>query len=198
VPAEAGKEKPAMFRLFVGIALPEPVRQTLALITVGLAGARWIEGDALHLTLRFIGEVDGGTAADIDSALSRVTAPGFEMTLSGVDCFAQGNKVHTLWIGVEKEPLLLHLREKVESAIVRSGLAPERRKFKAHITLARFRNGAPERIGSYIQRHSRFTCGPFPVSAFTLYRSHLGNSGPHYEALAEYPLQWGAARSPPA
>jgi 2'-5' RNA ligase len=84
----------------------------------------------------------------------------------------------------------------VEAAVVRAGFEPERRKFKAHITLARFKNSTSSRIGSFIERHDRFRSGPFRIDHFTLFRSHLGNQGAHYEALAEYPLQLGHGNDP--
>ncbi len=177
-----------MFRLFVGVPLPAGVRADLAGLCSGLPGAKWVAAENLHLTLRFIGEVGGGEAEDIHQALSRIRAGRFELTIAGVGCFETGRKVHTLWVGVEKQESLFRLNERVESAIVRCGYEPERRKFKAHITLARFRNGTPARIGSFIERHNGFSTGPVPIDRFTLYRSHLGREGAHYEALADYPL----------
>jgi 2'-5' RNA ligase len=138
--------------------------------------------------LRFIGEVGKADADDIHHALDRIASPPFELVIAGVGCFQKGRKVHTLWAGIDKEPLLFRLQDKVESAIVRAGFEPERRKFKAHTTLARFRNGAPDRVGAFIENHNRFSAGPFHVDDFVLYRSYLGNTGSHYEALAEYPL----------
>lgn len=178
-----------MFRLFVGIGFPDEVRRRLAQMCSGLPGAKWIDPDSMHLTLRFIGEVGGGQAEDIDAALQGVSAPAFELTISGIDCFESGGKVHTLWAGFEKQPLLAHLRDKVESAVVRAGLEPERRKFKAHVTLARFRNGDAARIGSFIASNNTLAVGPFAVEQFTLFRSHLGSERAHYEPLADYPLQ---------
>jgi len=177
-----------MFRLFVAIALPEDVRTRLDLICAGVPGARWIEPESMHLTLRFIGEVPGDLAEDIDAALLQVSAPAFDLVLSGVDSFQSGGKVHTLWTGAAKQPLLVHLRDKVESALVRAGCEPERRKFKPHVTLARFRNPDSGRIAAFIQRHNPLSIGPFEVAAFTLFRSHLGGQQPHYEALVDYPL----------
>lgn len=177
-----------MLRLFVAVSFPEDIRRHLAGLRSGLPGAKWIDPDSMHLTLRFIGEVGGDRAEDIDTSLRGVVAPAFELSIAGVDCFESGGKVHTLWAGVEKHPLLLHLRDKVESAVVRAGCEPERRKFKAHVTLARFRGGIPPRIGPFLQSYSRLALGPFPVDSFTLYRSHLGSEKAHYEALAEYPL----------
>jgi 2'-5' RNA ligase len=186
-----------VYRLFVAITLAEPVRAALAVMCAGVAGAKWVAAENIHLTLRFIGEVDGGIAEDVHVALSQIQAPAFALTIAGIDCFAQGGKVHTLWAGIDKEPLLVHLRDKVESAIVRAGIEPERRKFKPHITLARLRNGTDERIGAYLQRHSRFRCGPFDVEQFALYRSHLSTAGAHYEVLAEYRLDKGRRPVPP-
>ena len=178
-----------MFRLFVGIPFPEDIRAALAGLSAGLPGAKWVAPENAHLTLRFIGEVGRDDADDIHHALDRIASPPFELVIAGVGCFQKGRKVHTLWAGIDKEPLLFRLQEKIESTVVRAGFEPERRKFKAHATLARFRNGAPDRIGAFIEHHGRFTAGPFPVDHFTLFRSHLGNAGPHYEVLAQYPLE---------
>src|SRR5512134_1260994 len=182
-----------MFRLFVGIAFPDDVRQRLGGLCSGLPGAKWIDPENMHLTVRFIGEVGGAQAEDIDVALRRVVAPGFGLLISGVDCFESGGKVHTLWAGIEKQPLLLHLYGKVESALVRAGCEPERRKFKPHITLARLRGGGAKRIALFIQAHNQFAIGPFSVDHFTLFRSHLGSEKAHYEPLADYGLGISAA-----
>jgi 2'-5' RNA ligase len=181
-----------MFRLFVGIAFPDDVRFRLATLCSGLPGAKWIDPENMHLTVRFIGEVGGAQAEDIDSALRRISAPPFDLVISGIDCFETGGKVHTLWAGFEKQPLLLHLYGKVESALVRAGCEPERRKFKPHVTLARFRGSGGGRIGSFVQAYNRFAIGPFQVDRFTLFRSHLGSEKAHYEELAEYSLETSA------
>ena len=184
-----------MFRLFVGISLPADVRLRLAAMCSGLPGAKWIDPENMHLTLRFIGEVGGGQAEDIDAALRRVSAPAFDLGISGIDCFETSGKVHTLWVGIDKQPLLLRLRDKVDSALVRAGCEPERRKFKPHVTIARIRPGAQARIGSFIQAHNRIALGPSPVEHFTLFRSHLGGEKAHYEELAEYALETNARPS---
>ncbi|TVR99612.1 MAG: RNA 2',3'-cyclic phosphodiesterase [Rhodospirillales bacterium] len=186
-----------MFRLFVALPLPDDVRAHLASLCSGLPGARWVAPEAMHVTLRFIGEVGGAEAEDVHEVLGRIQAPAFRLTLSGLGCFESGRKVHTLWVGVEREPHLLHLQEKIESAVVRTGLEPERRKFKAHVTLARFRNGDSPRIGSFIERNNRLALSPFVADRFTLYRSFLGRQGPHYEALADYPLETTPAAAEP-
>jgi 2'-5' RNA ligase len=177
-----------MYRLFVALPLPDPVRRHLALMSAGLPGARWVSVDNLHLTLRFIGEVDGGDAEDIHHALARIRAEPFDLSLDGIGCFESGGKVHTLWAGVAKQEHLHRLHEKIDVALIRSGLPADKRKFKPHVTLARFRNGDPARIGTFIARNNPFHVGPFRVEHFALFRSHLGGEGAHYEVLADYPL----------
>lgn len=184
-----------MFRLFVGIPLPESVRDRLAGLCSGLPGARWVAPESMHVTLRFIGEVSGGDAEDVHEALSRIQSSAFELTVAGIGCFDSRRKVRSLWAGVEKEERLIRLHEKVESAIVRAGLEPDGRKFKAHVTLARFKSGGGPRIGSFIESNNPFVLPAFAVDHFTLFRSFLGREGPHYEALADYPLsreKWAA------
>src|SRR5215468_1617102 len=122
-------------RLFVGLALPEDVRWQLSLLCSGLPNVRWAPADNFHVTLRFIGEVDGGVMQDIDASLVGIRAPGFEMSLAGVGFFGNGSNIRVVWAGVDKSPPLQHLRDKVESAVVRAGLPPERQKFNPHITL---------------------------------------------------------------
>jgi 2'-5' RNA ligase len=177
-------------RLFVGIALPETVRAHLAMLQSGIAGARWIGPENLHVTLRFIGEVDGGQAHDIDAALDAVRGPAFALAFAGLGCFDRRRRVHTIWAGVAKSEPLMRLQAKIESALVRTGLEAERRKFLPHAALARMKNGLTpsHKIGAYIEANNLFAAGPFTVDRFTLFRSHLGGAGAHYEILAEYEL----------
>ena len=175
-------------RLFVGLPLPETIRDRLAMLGGGVPGARWVAPEAMHITLRFIGEVDPGQAEDIDAALADIDAPGFSLMLSGVGHFGSGRKIHSLWAGVEAADALRHLQAKAESAVVRAGFPPEGRKFMPHVTLARLKGAAPPRVGAFIQANNAFLAGPVEVVSFTLFRSHLGHEGARYEALESYPL----------
>lgn len=176
-------------RLFVGLAIPQDIRSRLAALTGGIPGARWVAAESIHLSLRFIGEVPGGAERDIDAALAAVGGAAFALRLSGLGCFERRGRVHALWAGIEKQAALMALQDRVESAVVREGFDPERRKFKPHVTLARMKNGRGPEVGRYLENHGDFRAGPFHVDHFTLFRSHLGRGGAHYEALAEYPLK---------
>jgi 2'-5' RNA ligase len=177
-----------MLRLFVGLALPDGIIARLRILCSGMPGARWVEPANMHLTLRFIGEVEEQTAEDIDAALSSIEAPAFDLELSSVGVFGEGYKARALWAGVVPSPSLSHLQAKVESAVVRSGQPPEGRKFTPHITLARFHRPEPARIQPFIEGNNLFSAGPFRVEAFTLFESRLGNGGPVYTSLVDYPL----------
>ena len=182
-----------MIRLFVAVELPEQVRDRLARISYNLAGARWLDGDAVHLTLRFIGEVDHDVAADIDDALLRVAAPAFQLCLAGVGHFGSRGRAAVLWIGVGASSALAQLQAKIESALVRTGLAPEGRKFHPHVTLARLRATPADRLAPILADLGALRLGPFTVEHFTLFSSMLSKDGAVYTPEARYPLAVGPA-----
>ncbi|MBC8445112.1 MAG: RNA 2',3'-cyclic phosphodiesterase, partial [Rhodospirillaceae bacterium] len=122
-----------MIRLFVGIPLPVDVRQHLHLLAAGLQGAHWISPENMHLTLRFIGEIEEYQADDIHDTLCAIHEPSFDISLSGIETFGRGHMIHTLWAAISSEPALFHLQDKIESALVRAGLDPERRKYPPHV-----------------------------------------------------------------
>ena len=175
-------------RLFVAIALPDEVRAAFSLLQGGLPGARWVDPISLHLTLRFVGEVGRGEAADLDAALSGIRAPAFELAFAGLGTFGSERAQRSVWAGTAANPALEHLRDKVESAAVRAGFEAERRKFKPHVTLARLKGTPVDRLSAYLALHGGVALPGFAVDAFTLFRSHLGDAGARYEALADYPL----------
>ena len=175
-------------RLFVALELPSSLRTRLSWMAGGLQGARWVPPENYHLTLRFIGEVPGWRAEELDQALAGLRAPGFELVLSGVGTHSKGGKVTALWIGVDRNPALDHLQAKVETALQRAGLEAERRRFVPHVTLARM-DGVPEaKIVGWVQGHNLFRSDPVRVEHFTLFRSRLGKEQAVYDAEVEYPL----------
>jgi 2'-5' RNA ligase len=178
-----------MYRLFVAIDFPEDIKQQLARLCYGLPGARWVDENQMHLTIRFIGEVDGGIFREIRDALSFIKVPGFRLTLKGVGHFPPRKNPRVLWAGVEKNDTLLLLRNKIESTLVRVGLAAEERKFSPHVTLARFReNVSIGRLTNYITGNNLFSTMPFNITAFHLYSSHLTSKGALHSIEASYPL----------
>lgn len=177
-------------RLFVALGLPDEIRDSLSELEAPLPGARWVPAENLHLTLRFIGEVDGGQAQDIDAALMGVDGRSFELRLAGLGHFGEGAKTRSLYAAVAPTEPLSRLQQKVDQALQRVGLAPEGRKFKPHVTLARFRSGAASmpHLERFLVEHSLFRAGPFPVSEFSLFQSFLSGEGSIYREEATYPL----------
>ncbi|MBV9654935.1 MAG: RNA 2',3'-cyclic phosphodiesterase [Acetobacteraceae bacterium] len=175
-------------RLFVALDLPWEVRERLSMLAGGIAGARWVDPDNYHLTLRFIGETPPHGAEEIDHALANLRARAFELTLSGIGTFHKGGRTTALWAGVEKNEPLEFLQSKVETALQRAGFERERKRFSPHVTLART-DGAPEaKLAAFVQAHNLFRAGPIPVGHFTLFSSRLGKEQAVYTAEAEYEL----------
>lgn len=176
-----------MIRLFVGLGLPPEVAATLASLGGGIPHARWVEARNLHVTLRFIGEVEDGLAREIHDELTGLRCPAFTLEFKEFGTFGRPNPNH-LWLGIEKVPPLMQLQAKVDHVMVRLGLPPEGRKYTPHVTLARFRAPPVNRVQDFIARHSPFQSSPLAVDQFVLFRSHLGRTGAEYEPLAEYEL----------
>lgn len=169
-----------MIRLFAALALPPEIAEPLRALCSGLPGARWVNPEQFHITLRFIGEVDGRTARSAAEALAGITMPAFDLTLRGLGTFGDKRKAHSLWAGVAPTPGLERLHDKVEGALARIGLAPERRKFTPHVTLARLSGVPLDRLGAYLAHHGLFSSPTFTCDRFTLFSSFLSHSGAIY------------------
>lgn len=176
-----------MMRLFVALALPDMVAKSLEMLQSGVPGARWQIREQMHLTLRFIGEVDGRDAASIDDALASIEAPPFAMELKSVGSFG-GKYARDLWAGVKPCDALMHLQRKIESALQRAGVEPDRRKYTPHVTLARLRGAQNGHIMDYLTDHALYASGEFRVDTFILYSSQLTPNGSRYRAEKAYKL----------
>ena len=181
-------------RLFIALDLPWEIRQTLAGFAFNLQGARWVPAQNMHVTLRFIGKASRLQAEEIDHALAAIRAPGFPLTLAGAGWFEKGGRVTSLWIGVDRNPALLHLQSKIETALRRIGLPPERRRYAPHVTLARMDMPVGPRFAEFVQSHNLYRSPPIEVGHMTLFSSHLSDDHPAYTAEVEYEL--GAAPAP--
>jgi 2'-5' RNA ligase len=179
-------------RLFVALDLPWELKQRLALLSGGIPGARWVGTENFHLTLRFMGEVHPIQAEEIDHTLAAIRAPAFDLSLAGVGVFgkgdAKGERAAALWAGVDRNPALDHLQTKIETALRRAGLEPERRRFAPHVTLARLDNVPEAKIAAYVQAHNLLRAAPVRMEHFTLFSSVLGRDGSVYTPEVEYAL----------
>lgn len=177
-----------MLRLFVGIGFPPELKLRLSLLCSGIPKARRVDPGNLHLTLRFIGEISEDLAADVDDALIQLRARRFSLQLAGTGVFG-GDRPRSLWVGVERNPDLVALRDKIEQALTRIGLPPEPRKFAPHVTLARLQNPPLDKLAEFLAAHAGFRAEPLPVEAFSLIASYPTKAGSVYEDQADYPLR---------
>ena len=176
-----------MHRLFVAIRPPGAIRDLLIDAMDDSADFRWQDDAQLHLTLRFVGEVERPAANDLAAALAQVRAPAFTARIAGVGRFEQRSS-GALWAGVEPRAPLAALAAKVERACQAIGLEPERRAFHPHITLARWKGRRTREVANFLERNGGLASEPFDVGAFGLFESHLSRHGAHYDEVARYSL----------
>ena len=179
-----------MLRLFVALRPPVAIRERLLALMGGVPGARWQADDQLHLTLRFIGEVEERTAEDVHAALAAVHATAPTVRLAGVGRFGDRRRGGALWAGVRPHEELARLHKKVDQACARAGLPPEGRAYLPHVTVARFSRLAtagPE-VERWLGDAAGLSGAPFILPHLILYQSMLARDGAHYEPLARWPL----------
>ena len=178
-----------MPRLFVALDMPEEIKNALAPLMRGLGDVRWTSEDQLHLTLRFIGELDNGRANDVADALSLVLGIPFNLRLKGIGHFPPRGEPRVIWTGVEHQPELSALKRRIDRALGQAGIERDATKYKPHVTLARLRRPPTQAgLATYLLRHSLFLSPPFPVSGFKLFSSWLDGYGADHQVEASYDL----------
>ena len=179
-----------MPRLFSGIELPESIREDLGDLNQPLPGARWVDMDDLHLTLRFVGDIEKRTADDFADLLAGIEVSAFPMRLSGLGTYG-GRDPRIIWAGVEAGQELERLARGNERAARAAGLAPPARPFKPHVTLVRLKNSRPEMLARFLQKHGGFRSESFYVTHFTLFSAKPHTGGGPYIVEATFPLFGG-------
>ena len=176
-----------MPRLFTGLEIPDSVAEQLMTIRGGLSGARWITPDNYHITLRFIGDIDDGTAHDIYSVLGRVSRAPIPLTIEGITAFG-GDRPRALVAKIAPTPALMELQAEHERLMRRIGLPPEPRKFTPHITLARLRDTSPFELANFLSVIGHVPSMQFVAEAFNVFSSRSSTGGGLYVTEAIYPL----------
>ena len=176
-----------MPRLFTALEVPRDAALSLSLLRGGIPGARWIDVENYHLTLRFIGDVDGHLADEIAQGLDRVYRPSFDLQLSGVDAFGS-RKPHAIYAAARPSPQLTALQAEIDRICTRAGAPSDQRKFVPHVTLARLRNVDDGEVARYLSGRSNFSALPFRVSRFVLMSSRDSVGGGPYVVEEAWPL----------
>ncbi len=177
-----------MPRLFIAVDLPETIKENLESMSFGIPGAKWVGPEQLHLTVRFIGAVDGALFHDIKNILEEIHMGSFRLQLKGVGCFPPRGAPRVLWVGLGKSDQLQLLRKKIDSALARIKVQPEGRKFSPHITMARLRNSPVRKVANFLAGNGLFSQEPFLVEDFKLYSSILTSKGAYHKVEWIYPL----------
>ena len=178
-----------MIRLFAALAIPPEIGVALQARQHGIEGARWRPLEALHVTLRFFGEIRQDLARDLDAELLEISGRAFEIELAGAGAFGDGDDIHAVWAGVAETPTLRRLAAACEAAARRVGLPPDKRRYRPHVTLAYTRRPDPVEVAHWIQANNLLKSPAIPVTSFGLYSSHLGGEGAHYTPEAAYGLR---------
>lgn len=180
---------PRDIKLFAAIALPPDIVSRLTKLQRGVAGARWVAPEKLHITVGYFGTVDDEQAEMLDVELARPVSGSFEVTLRGAGHF--GNKEpHAIWMGVEDNPALTLLHKHCKKAARRAGITMEKRHYRPHVTMAYLKpEPRIDRVVNFEFRLAEFTLGPFLVDQFSLFSSHENKRGANtYVQQATYPL----------
>jgi 2'-5' RNA ligase len=180
--------KAFMHRLFVALDLPPDVVDQVQSICHGLLGARWVDPDNLHLTLRFLGDVSGPQRNDIEAVLAEIDAPAFDFSLAGIGHWQSAGTPKTIWLGVDADPGLTALYRRINREMRRLGLPLDGKAFRPHVTLARARALNPHDLAGYLAAHSLFRSAPITATDFYLYQSRLHPDGPVYSRQARFSL----------
>jgi 2'-5' RNA ligase len=186
-----------MPRLFTALEIPPRVAESLARLRGGLQGARWIDVENYHITLRFIGDIDVAMAHDVAQTLAAIERPAFTVALENLDFFGN-DKPRAIVARAKPESALIELQAEQERLLRRIGAPPEPRKFAPHVTLARLRGASPHSVAAYLGTRGYFPSLRFEAERFVLYSSRDSVGGGPYIVEAEYPLIQASAVALPA
>lgn len=181
------KKELIMPRLFAGLEIPAEIGQRLAHLRGGLPGARWIDPENYHVTLRFMGDIDGVSANEIAHLMSRVERKPFKVEIRGLSSFG-GNKPRAIVAAVEPNRPLLELQAELERLVRRCGLEPESRKFTPHVTLARLREASCRDVADYLSVRGYFPTQAYTAEQFVLFSSRASTGGGPYLVENSYEL----------
>lgn len=179
-------------RLFVALELPDDVKSELGSLATGVPGAYPQEEETLHLTLRYLGAVDGARARDLTERLRRLEVAPFVLTLAGLGFFPPRGEPESLWIGVERSEPLENLRARVDQLATRGGIEPDRRRYTPHVTLARLSDAPESRLASFLAGNALFRTRPLEVDRMTLFSSHTRDWGREYQRVEVFLFKGGA------
>ncbi|MFH0783484.1 MAG: RNA 2',3'-cyclic phosphodiesterase [Pseudomonadota bacterium] len=178
-----------MTRLFIAVPIPAVITAGIASLGRSIPGARPVPVEHMHLTLKFIGEVEGSRVLDIRGPLSEISRPQFTMSLRGVGTFPPRGTPRVLWAGVAPADELIALRQAIEKKLAEIAIPREKQKFSPHLTLARLNNSPLRHLQQFLAGNAFLQSPEFTVASFTLYKSQLTSKGAIHTAIETYALK---------
>jgi RNA 2',3'-cyclic 3'-phosphodiesterase len=176
-----------MPRLFTGLELPDSVIRQVSLARGGVVGARWLQPEDYHITLRFVGDVDARLTHDIVETLGEIRRPAAAVGFDGLSWFG-ADRPRAIVARIKADPVLMDLQAEQERRLRRVGVPPEARKFTPHVTLARVRGVGAAAIADYLASRGALRVEAFTAARFVLYSARDGSGGGPYIVEAAYPL----------
>jgi 2'-5' RNA ligase len=181
-------------RLFTALEVPFELAAELAMLRGGLAGARWIDAENYHITLRFIGDIDDRVANDAAEALAEIERAPFPIALDGLSWFG-ADRPRAIVARIKPSTPLMELQAEHERRLRRIGLEPESRKYTPHVTLARLRSSPPHAVADYLGARGYVPPRQFDVTRFVLFSARESTGGGPYIVEASYELQGSYERA---
>jgi len=188
-------------RCFIAVGLTDEIKAGLKelqaqLKSGGQSSIKWVDPYSIHLTLKFLGGVDGDKISPITAAMTEAVkgVSPFSLKVEGLGAFPDLRRVQVVWVGVGGEvDRLARLQRRLESGLAGLGFAPEKRRFSPHLTLARVRDraalGERERLGRLIAGTKSEIAWSFPVGAVSLMKSQLTREGALYSRISTAELK---------
>ena len=178
-----------MPRLFTALELPERVARQMALARGGVVGARWLEPEDYHITLKFVGDIDARATHDIAETLGDIRRPKAAVRFEGlIMSWFGGDKPRAIVARVKADPALMDLQAEQERRLRRIGVEAETRKYIPHVTLARLRGVRQAAVADYLAARGALQAEAFTAERFVLYSARDGTGGGPYVVEAAYPL----------
>ncbi len=182
-------------RTFIAIDLPESLKRSLTDLIESLmtyrADVRWVKGDNLHVTIKFLGNIEKDMLTSIEEALKDVSArfTPFDISFEGIGCFPNMRRPRIIWIGIRENPVLTHIHSELEERLCGIGFEREKRRFSPHLTAGRVMSARGFKLLSQnLQGISGEKHGIMEATSLSLMRSDLSGSGARYTLIRDFPL----------
>ncbi|WP_061245095.1 RNA 2',3'-cyclic phosphodiesterase [Leptospira noguchii] len=175
-------------RTFLGISIPEEIKDELISICYGIPDIRWVPKENFHITLVFLGEQSAERLDILSDFCSEISFTEFDLGLKSVGTFGKQKSPSILFAAVKPSVELLQLHKSLDSGIRKLGFSIDRQNYQPHLTIGRFKNSNETRVTTYLEEFANFVSSNFKVSEFHIYSSKTSSNGPVYSIEESFSL----------